>query len=72
MGNSPIRLKLFIAGFVGFFYGFGLWEVEMLWVWVMGVTLVQVNSGILSAGEHSWFCFRDQVPFLVIFSDLTS
>ncbi len=22
------------------FYGFGLWEVEMLWVRVMGVTLV--------------------------------
>jgi hypothetical protein len=26
----------------GGFYGFGLWEVEMLWVWVMGVTLVDI------------------------------
>jgi hypothetical protein len=26
----------------GGFYGFGLWEVEMLWVWVMGVTLVML------------------------------
>jgi hypothetical protein len=22
------------------FHGFGLWEVKMLWVWIMGVTLV--------------------------------
>jgi hypothetical protein len=38
--DIPIRLKLFFGGFEGVFMGFGSWEVEMLWVWVMGVTLV--------------------------------
>jgi hypothetical protein len=38
-GIPPIRLKLFFAGFGGF-CGFGLWEVEMLWDWVMRVTFV--------------------------------
>jgi hypothetical protein len=33
-------LKLFFDGFEGFFYGFGLWEVKMLWAQVVGVTLV--------------------------------
>ncbi len=28
----------------GGFYRFGLWEVEVLWVWVMGVTLVIPES----------------------------
>jgi hypothetical protein len=28
------------AGFKGVFYGFGLWAVKMLWVWIMGGILV--------------------------------
>jgi hypothetical protein len=46
-GESPIRLGLFSAGFEGF-YGFGLWEVKMLWVQLMGVTLVQGPA-------HDWY-----------------
>jgi hypothetical protein len=36
--DSPITLRLFLVR--GGFYGFGLWEVKMLWVQIMGVTLV--------------------------------
>jgi hypothetical protein len=31
---------VFFAGFKEFLYGFGLWEVKMLWVQVMGLTLM--------------------------------
>ncbi len=34
-------MEQFLLGSRGF-YGFGLWEVEMLWVRVMGVTLVKL------------------------------
>jgi hypothetical protein len=35
-GKFPHKiLKLFFAGLEGF-YGFGLWEVKMLWVWTSG------------------------------------
>ncbi len=37
--------------FRGGFYGFGLWEVKMLWVWIMGVTLVKIllNPAVVCA-----------------------
>jgi hypothetical protein len=37
---------VFLLGLSGFyhFYGFGSWEVEMLWVCFMGVTLVHPKS----------------------------
>jgi hypothetical protein len=40
LGNSSIKLRLFILLGSRGFHGFGLWEVKMLWVQVMGVTLV--------------------------------
>jgi hypothetical protein len=41
--NSPVRLRLcFCWVRRGCIYGFGLWEVKMLWVPVMGVTLVYI------------------------------
>jgi hypothetical protein len=41
-GEFSHKIEAVFAGFEGVFYGFGLWEVEMLWVWVMGVTLVKL------------------------------
>ncbi len=38
----PHKIEAVFAGFEGIFNGFGLWKVEMLCVWVMGVTLVFV------------------------------
>jgi hypothetical protein len=37
---KPIKIKHFLW-VQGGSYGFGLWEVKMLWVWIMGVTLVE-------------------------------
>jgi hypothetical protein len=39
--THPIKMEQLFAGFEEDFYGFGLGEVEMIWVWVMGVTLVK-------------------------------
>jgi hypothetical protein len=41
--DSPaIRLRIFFCLIRGGFYGFGLWEVKMLWVQVMGEALVYI------------------------------
>jgi hypothetical protein len=38
-GEFPHKIEaVFLLDLRGFFYGFGLWEVEMLRVQVMGVT----------------------------------
>jgi hypothetical protein len=41
-GKQTHKNKAFFMGstVLGGFYGFVLWEVKMLWVWIMGVTLV--------------------------------
>ncbi len=39
-GEFSGKIQAVICWVQGGFYGFGLWEVEMLWVWVTGVTLV--------------------------------
>jgi hypothetical protein len=35
-GEFSHKIEAVFAGFEGGFYGFGLWEVKMLLVWVMG------------------------------------
>jgi hypothetical protein len=39
-GEFPHKIEAVFCWVQGGFYGFGLWEVKMLWVQVMGVTLV--------------------------------
>jgi hypothetical protein len=36
----PHKIEAVFCWVEGGFYGFGLWEVKMLWLWVKGVTLV--------------------------------
>jgi hypothetical protein len=38
-GRQTHKIKAFFMG-LRVFYGFGLWEFKMLWVRIMGVTLV--------------------------------
>jgi hypothetical protein len=52
-----IRLKLCFAGFEKGFYRFGLWEVKMLWVRVMGVTLV------VRIGQHTGDALSSVFPY---------
>jgi hypothetical protein len=39
-GKFSLKIEAVFCWIRGGFYGFGLWEVKMLWVWVRGVTLV--------------------------------
>ncbi len=39
-GDFPHKIEAVFAGFLGGLDGFGLWEIKMIWVGVMGVTLV--------------------------------
>jgi hypothetical protein len=49
-GRQTHKNKAFFLWVRGGFYGFGLWEVNMLWVWIMGVTLVQLR--LLDCTKH--------------------
>ncbi len=43
-GEFPHKIEAVLSWVWGGFYGFGLWEFEMLWVWVMEVTLVNLQE----------------------------
>ncbi len=45
-----------------------LWEVKILWVWIMGVTLVSI---IRTSAEHIFFTLSlgPDVPFLIDLSN---
>jgi hypothetical protein len=46
MGDEPIIIELFFMGSSGLLW-VRLWEVKILWVQIMGVTLVKIEHNII-------------------------